>query len=71
MSGANVRPLPIPAAEMALREANRRGWDAGERYGYVHGWRWGWLCGACVGLPAGVGLMWACIRLGLLVGAAL
>lgn len=81
MSGANVRPLrasadgrirplPIPPAELALREATRRGWDDGERWGYVHGWRWGWLCGACVGLPGGVGLMWACLQLGLLAGAA-
>lgn len=65
---AHVRPVPLPAAEKALRAARAVGFDEGERYGYITGWRWGVLCGACVALPAGMGLMWAMVQLGTLLG---
>lgn len=36
-----IRPLPIPPSENALREATLRGYEDGERMGYVTGWRVG------------------------------
>lgn len=63
-------PLPLPPSEKALRAAKAAGYDEGERRGYVDGWRWGVVCGATVALPAGMGVMWALIELGRLLGSA-
>lgn len=64
-----IRPLPIPPAERALREAARQGWDDGERAGYVAGWRWGAVCGGVAGWMLGMLCCWALVQLGRMVGA--
>lgn len=66
----HIRPLPLPASEKALRAAARAGWDDGERARYVSGWRWGWVCGACVGVPLGMLALWAALQLGRMLGGA-
>jgi hypothetical protein len=54
-----------PQQHLALRGAWLDGQDHGERLGYVAGWRWGALTGACVmallaaaALAAALGLGW-------------
>ena len=64
-----IRPLPLPAPEKALRAAACRGWDDGERHGYVQGWRWGAVCGGVAGWIAGMLSCWALVEPGRMVGA--
>ena len=61
------RPLPLPAAEKALRAATRAGFDQGERLGYTSGWRYGVICGLCAGVPLGMVAIWAAIEFGRMV----
>ncbi len=65
----HIRPLPIPASEKALRAAARKGWDDGERAGYMAGWRWGAVCGGVAGWLLGMLAGVALVRLGVMVGA--
>ena len=61
-------PQRLDAHERARRIQAAQ--DAAERAGYVRGWRWGWLCGACAGLIIGsLGIVTA-LQLGLLAGRA-
>lgn len=62
-------PLPIPPSEQALRAAARAGWDDGERAGYIAGWRYGTVCGLCIGVPLGGAAIWAALELGRMWGA--
>ena len=47
------------------------GHDAGERVGYLSGWRWGAVCGFLAGLCAGALLVAGALQLGLRLGGLL
>lgn len=42
-------PLPMTPSDKALRQAAQSGFDDGERFGYIAGWRWGAVCGMTLG----------------------
>lgn len=70
---ARVRPLfgqSMPPSDTALRDATRRGWDDGERCGYVAGWRWGVVCGGCAGVLLGMLALWLALQAGMAAGVA-
>lgn len=47
------RPSALPLVAEAVRRAHASGLEAGERTGYVDGWRWGAVCGFVLGAFAG------------------
>jgi len=59
-----TRPMPLPSDEKARRAAYARGFDNGERYGHVRGWRIGMGYGLLYGCLAGMVAMWALIAIG-------
>lgn len=69
-----VRPSGDASRALAVTVAMRGAWldghMAGDRYGYVRGWRWGVIVGACAMLLLCAGAVAAAIGLGWLATPA-
>lgn len=63
-SRADEQPSALPIVGEAVRLAYQHGIDAGERTGYVEGWRWGAICGFLLGILSGGCLVAGALMMG-------
>lgn len=57
-------PTALQTLQRAVRAADADGFARGEQQGHVAGWRWGLVCGFCLGLLLGSALVAGALWIG-------